>query len=187
MQTAPECLVWLGVCHTRESLINTRERVLGWGDKIYRSWKVLLLCKALPRESNQPRNSSPVLGWDLGPVTYSRAGSQAGAHYPGKAPTPTAPSWTGHPFSFPGYLLCPESSSSCDQEIGKPQKMKGKLSKSLSPFFNPAGSGLRLGYWIALWAQLTHLSHHKSPGRILRWHWPNKLWDHKALLPFVEM
>ena len=104
-----------------------------------------------------------------------------------QAPAPTAPSWAGLPYSFPGYLLWPESTSSCNQEIGRPQRMKGKLSESLSLFFNPAGSGLRLGYWIAVWAQLTHLSHHKSPCRILRWHWPNKLWDRKALLPFVEM
>lgn len=100
-----------------------------------------------------------------------RAGSQAGAHSPRKAPSSSHRSrlgWVmGHLFAFPGYLLCSESMSSCNQEIGRPQKMKGKLSKRLSSFSNPAGNGLCVGYWIAVWAQLTHLSHHKSAHCIL--------------------
>lgn len=136
---------------------------------MYRSQKVILLYEVLPGESNQPRvllSLAKSLGpercpqsWEPGRGTLSQKGSSS--HHPRLG-------WVmGHLFAFPGYPLCSESMSSCNQEIGRPQKMKGKLSKRLSSFSNPAGNGLCVGYWIAAWAQLTHLSHHKSARCIL--------------------
>lgn len=121
--------------------------------------KTLLEC--LSGESKLPRDP-PILGRDLTASLNTQARQQGS--YPLKNLSFSCPRLgCSASLSSPlqRQLMVSESTSSCNQVIGRPQRMEGKLSKTFGFFFISTGRSLCLRYLIAVWTQLTRLTHHK--------------------------